>query len=171
MPVALREITERIYSRFDRFALDLGRDLQEAYEIAGKRGFERWVDDCLPFGVDKARRLRAIHLAYRELPVDKLRQLPRPMQALFAFTRLSRAQIEAAIESGVIHPDLTVKASIDAARQLSGRETRRHSEVDLTAARLVSLPVEGLSDRARALLVGWLDQSSAQPQPPHSSAS
>lgn len=155
-PVALQDITERIYARLDRFALDLGRDLQEAYEIAGKRAFERWVENELPFGVDKARRLRAIHLAYEHLPPEKLAALPRSWQAMFSFTRLERPAIEAAIDDGTIHPDMTVRDAVDTARQLSGRETKRHSEADILVGRLIGRPVEELGDRARELLVEWL---------------
>ena len=154
--MALSAITDRIYARFDRLALDLGRDLNEAYEIAGKRAYERWVDECLPFGVDKARRLRAIHLAYEHLPADKLAALPRPWQAMYAFTRLSPDQVTEAIEAGTIHPDMTVKEAVTVAQELSGRETKRFSEVDLLVGRIVNLSADELGEAARRALDEWL---------------
>lgn len=170
LPSGLREITEDIYATIDRFALDLGAKLQYAYEQFPDL-YDEWVTNCLPFGLDKARRLRMIHKAAEHLPPDVLERLPRPWQALYAITRLPVAQLVEATESGVVHPDLTVRESRDVARELSGRETRRFSEADLLVGRLVKLPRSSVGSAAESLLTGWLGQSMAQPQPPHSSAS
>lgn len=170
LPSGLQEITDDIYATIDRFALDLGAKLQDAFERFPDL-YEDWVETCLPFGLDKARRLRMIHKAVEHLPPDVLERLPRPYRALYSVTRLPVEELTAAVESGAVHPDLTVREAFDVSRQLSGRETRRFSEADITAGRLVSFPAGSLSDEARTMLERWLNQSIAQPQPPHSSAS
>lgn len=155
-PPALREIADRIYSRIDRFAIDLGRDLQEAFE-AHPDEYEAWVTGCLPFGLDKASRLRMVHLASLHLPADVLERMPRPWQALYALTRLPANQLTDAVRSGQIHAGMSVRESQAVARQLSGRETKRHSEADLVAGRLVGLRRSALGVEAERLLRSWLD--------------
>lgn len=155
MPLVLREITDDIYATIDRFALDLGAKLQRAHE-AYPDLYEAWVTDCLPFGLDKARRLRMIHLAAVHLPEHVLARAPRAWQALYAVTRLPVETFTQAVESGTIHPDLTVRESRDVARELSGRETKRFTEAELLVGRLVKLPSVSLGPDARGLLHRWL---------------
>lgn len=155
MPLALREITDDIYATIDRFALDLGAKLQRAFDEFPDL-YEVWVETCLPFGLDKARRLRMIHKASEHLPPEVLARLPRPWQAAYAVTRLPTETLTIAVASGQIHPEMTVRESRDVARELSGRETRRHSEADLLIGRLVKLPRSTVSDEASGLLGRWL---------------
>jgi hypothetical protein len=156
--IFLSEITDRIYARIDRLALDLGRDLQEALDAVGRREYERWVERDLPFGLDKARRLRMIHKAYEHLPPERLKQLPSPWQSLYALTRVPPEQLSAAVDDGRVHPEMTVRESIEIARELSGRETKKFSEADLLVGKLVSLPAEELTPTARDLLDAWLSR-------------
>lgn len=120
--------------------------------------YDDWVTHCLPFGLDKARRLRMIHKAAEHLPEHVLARLPRPWQALYAITRLPPEQLVEAVEAGTVHPELTVRETRDVARELSGRETRRFSEADLLVGRLVKLPRSSLGLGAETLLAGWLAQ-------------
>lgn len=151
---SLDEITAAIYARIDSFALDLGRELSEAFQSHPKQ-YEAWVTECLPFGLDKARRLRMIYQASRCLPDDVLARLPRPWQAAFAISRLPAARTIAEVEAGRIHPDLTVKETIELVADIQGNGTKRHSEGDLVIGRLVSQPVEAISDGAWDLLDAW----------------
>lgn len=160
IPPGLEEITDRIYARIDRFALDLGAELDEAFRLH-PAVYERWVTECLPFGLDKARRLRMIHRAFGALPDDVLARLPRPWQAMFAISRLPAEAISDGIESGRIHADLTVKAANELVADVKQGGTRRHSEADLVVGRLVGLPPESLSGDAAALLRGWLVRSAS----------
>lgn len=162
LPSGLREITEDIYATIDRFALDLGAKLQYAYEQFPDL-YDEWVTNCLPFGLDKARRLRMIHKAVEHLPPDVLERMPRAWRALYSVTRMPVEELTAAVESGAVHPDLTVREAFDVSRQLSGRETRRHSEADLLVGRLISLSRESLGDAAQVMLRRWLGQVPQNP--------
>lgn len=155
LPSGLQEITDDIYATIDRFALDLGAKLQDAFERFPDL-YEDWVETCLPFGLDKARRLRMIHKAVIHLPPDVLARLPRAWQSVYSVTRLPVAELTSAVESGVIHPDLTVRESRELTRQLSGRETKRLREADLLVGRLVRLPRSTLSETAQQMLDAWL---------------
>lgn len=170
LPSTLPEITDAIYARIDAFVLEIGALLHHAF-TNHRAVYDDWVETQLPFGLDKARRMRMIYVAYRELPTETLARLPAPWQSLYALTRIDRPALEAAIEDGTVHPDLTVRETCEVVAGLNGRETKRHTEADLVAAKLASLPPESLTPPARDLLQQWLGQSRAQPQPPHSSAS
>lgn len=151
---SLDEITAAIYARIDSFALDLGRELSDAFQSHPK-AYETWVTECLPFGLDKARRLRMIYQASRCLPDDVLARLPRAWQSVYALTRVPVEALTEATESGRVNPEMTVREAIDATRELSGRETKRHSESDLVIGRLVALPYETASETALELLDAW----------------
>lgn len=151
----LAEITERIYAKIDRFALDLGRLLQIAYE-SHPNDYRRWVEEDLPFGLDKASRLRMVYKAAEHLPDDVLARMPSPWQALYALTRLPANVVIEAVESGEIHPGLSARDSQALGRRLSGRETLRHSEADLLIGRLVGFAASEASPAAARLLRGWV---------------
>lgn len=156
MPAGLEEITDRIYDRIDRFALDLGAALDEAFTLRPDV-YEQWVTECLPFGLDKARRLRMIHRAAEALPEDVLARLPRPWQAMFAISRLPTGVIVSEVESGRIHESMTVRETNAVVADLkTPGGTRRHSEADLVVGRLAGLAPESLSIDAADLLRGWL---------------
>jgi len=156
LPVGLGDLTERIYARIDSFVVDLGKELQEAFECYPDV-YEQWVTECLPFGLDKARRLRMVYKASVSLPEHVLARLPRPWQAAFAISRLAPEQIIEAVESGGIHPDLTVREANEIVAGIKGGSaTRRFSAVDLIVGKLVGHPVEQLGGEARSLLERWL---------------
>lgn len=158
IPSGLEEITERIYSRIDRFALDLGAELDEAFRLRPDI-YEQWVVECLPFGLDKARRLRMIHRAFETLPDDVMARMPRPWQAMFAISRLPADVIVDRVADGTIHEGLTVRETNELVADIKHPGgTRRHSEADLVIGRLVGLPPESVSGDALGLLRGWLDR-------------
>lgn len=113
------------------------------------------MTECLPFGLDKARRLRMIYQASRCLPDEVLARMPRPWQAAFAISRLAPEQTIAAVEAGRIYPGLTVRQTNELVAEIQGNGTKRNSESDLVIGRLVSLPYETVSETALALLDAW----------------
>lgn len=157
LPHGLGEIGARIFERIDSFVEDLGKELQEAFDRY-PADYERWVTECLPFGLDKARRLRMVYKASLHLPPEVRERLPRPWQALYAVTRLPPETLTEAVESGTVHSEMTVREAQETTRTLSGRETKRFSEVDLLVGRLVKLPRSTLGPDAEGLLTSWFSR-------------
>lgn len=155
LPEGLEVITAAIYDDLDNMVLRTGQRLQQALEEYPKL-YEAWVAEHLPFGLDAARRMRMVWKASVSLPEHVLKAMPRAWQACYALTRLPASTLERAVGDGTIDPSLTVRESVDVARQLAGKPTRHHSESDLLVGRLVSHPPETLSQDARELLASWL---------------
>lgn len=128
--------------------------------------YDRWVEQCLPFGADKARRLRMIHLAVEKLPAETLARLPRPWQALYAVARLPTEVVVDAVESGEIGPDLSTRCTVGVVARLSGRETNHFSEADIIAGRLLARSPSTLDEEIRARLVEWINDRPDQPNRP-----
>jgi hypothetical protein len=100
--------------------------------------FAQWVEQELPFGLGTARRLMAIHLAFKELPPEIIGRLPKPWQALFAIRKLSRDELEEHIDNGVLSPTTTVQeAKKLMALKNRGPVTRRYSTTDLLIGKLM----------------------------------
>lgn len=119
----------------------------------------RWVEEELPFGYDKARRLMAIHLAYTQLPKHVQEQLPRPWQALYAVTRLGRDELIEAVESGTISPKTTIAQAKQITRVYRGNKRSavkpRYSQADLIAGSLMDHHPENLDPLVFEALVNW----------------
>lgn len=77
LPVLASQIREEA----DTFALRIGALMQEAME-RNKAKYSMWVRTETPFTLEEAERLRKISIAYRELPSEVCRELPRPSAAL-----------------------------------------------------------------------------------------
>lgn len=153
----LAEITQSIFSRIDSFVLDIGAELQYAFEHH-RADYDEWVTRDLPFSLDKARRLRMIWKAHQHLPADVLERLPRAWQSLYAVSRLGPEQVAAAVDDGSLHPELTVVATNELVRSLQGNDVQpRHSPADILVGKLVTQPVSMLGDEAESLLRRWLD--------------
>lgn len=120
--------------------LNVGALLIHAKQLYPGR-FMKWVEEELPFGYDKARRLMAIHLAYTQLPEHVQQQLPKPWQALYTITRLGPQEIEQAVAEQSIHPGLTIHHAKQVVRKYRGEKrspvTPRYSQADLIAGSLM----------------------------------
>ena len=162
------EIEGEIYATVNESCLKLGKLLDEARQICG-HGWMAWIEERCPFGYDTAYRLRAVYLAYRELPPDVLDRLPRPWQALFSLRRLSPNELSAGVLNGRIHPGLTVKQTHELVRDrpvdgagvggvdvAGGAELHRHSVADLVAGKLLTHDPATLDPLVRAALEAWL---------------
>lgn len=156
---SLDEIASEIYSTIDSMALRVGELLDVAYRSNSRARFERWVVDDLPFGLDTAKRLRAVYLAQRELPLHVRERLPRPWQALYALVAVGQPELERAVDDGVVHPGLTVQETREVARGLRGRTRSHVSQVDVWASRLMQQPAEELSEEMADRLGRWLSRS------------
>ena len=147
----------------DRMCLRLGELLWEAKAL-DPGGFNQWVKDRLPFGDNKARRLIAIYVAYRELPPEKIEQLPRPWQALYALARHAKGNLLDALESGEIGPDTTVREAQASARHWSKNQRKvdpleaRYSTADTRAGALMEHSASNLNPYVRQALESWLSR-------------
>jgi hypothetical protein len=141
----LDEMTVEIFETVDRMVMRVGELLERAWQMYPD-DWKRWVVEDLPFGLDTARRLRAVYLAYKHLPPEKLAQLPRAWQALFAIRHLDH---EALIATGEIGPGTTVQGALAVVRG-------RFTDADVTAGRLMSYSPTQLSDDVLDQLRGWL---------------
>jgi hypothetical protein len=166
----LDEIEREVYSEVDRMCLRVGALLHEARQLAGRQ-FPSWVEHNMPFGIDKARRLIAIHLAYSELPEETVAQLPRPWQALYAL-RARAPQMPELIASGEVSTEMTVVQSRVLARRWSSNtppatdEPRgyrpggsRFRTADTRAGDLMNHSPDDLSAPVRESLVRWLSRA------------
>ena len=151
-----------MFNSIDRMCLRVGELLHEA-RVMNPGGFREWVEDRLPFGHDKARRLIAIHLAYRELPPETVASLPRPWQALYTLRHWSGGKLDKALESGEIGPDTTVKQAKEKAREWSSNRPKgskgasRYSTADVRAGALMDFLVSDLDPNVYAALRRWVD--------------
>lgn len=144
--------------------LRVGGLLYEAKSL-NPGGFAAWVKSKMPFGYDTARRLIAIHLAYRELPPEKIAQLPRPWQAMYALAPYAQGQLQAAIESGEVGPTTTVAQAIKLSRKWGSNRRKVdpldpvYGPADRRAGALMQYRPEDLNEYVRAALARWLRDS------------
>jgi hypothetical protein len=107
----LDEYRDEIAGVLNRTAIEIGTILIEA-KYAHPRQFHKWVEEELPFAMNKAHQLMAISRAFRELPAEKKELLPAPWTTLFTLTKIDRPELEAAIEAGVISPSTTGRQAL-----------------------------------------------------------
>jgi hypothetical protein len=164
----LDEIEAAVYDTVDHMCLRLGELLWEAREI-DPGGFRDWVEERMPFGYDKARRLVAIYLAYRELPADVQAQLPRPWQAMFALRRWAGGRLNEAIAAGEIGPDTTVQQALTTAKKWSNDSYPdpvdlpvRYQRADLLAGRLMATSPDDLDADVYRALTRWVQRRTVQ---------
>lgn len=153
-----------MYQAVDRMCFRLGELLHEA-RVLDPGGFNDWVAERMPFGLDKAKRLIAIHLAYRELPEDVLHNLPRPWQALFALRRFAGGRLDEAIESGEIGPDTTIEQAREAAskwtndsKQDDDTLSARYAQPDRIAGKLMAEDPNGMNPDVFRALNRWMSR-------------
>lgn len=160
----IEQIEAEVYETVDRMCLRVGELLWEAKSL-NPGGFNAWVDDRMPFGHDKARRLIAIFVAYRELPAEKLAQLPRPWQAMYALAPYAQGRLIEALESGEIGPDTTVREAAASARHWGSNQrkvdplTARYTAADNRAGALMEHRPDDLNPYVLEALKRWLSRS------------
>ena len=162
---SLNDIENEIYKSFDLMVLKVGELLHEARR-SHPRAFPKWVDERMPFGLDAAKRIEAVYLAYRELPETVHRQLPKAWQALFALrNHVSTGKLVAAIESGEIGPHTTQKEARKKAREWSESKSSsvkpvepRYWEPDLIAGKLMGFEPSDLNPNVLRALRKWLEK-------------
>lgn len=138
-------------------ALRVGELLESALQRVGNERWRGWVESDLPFGLETARRLRAVYLGCSQLPTEVVAQLPRPWQALYALVKVPQAELAAAVESGQVHPGLSARAAIAVSKDLRGTGTRQFSPLDVIAGRLLAASPDDLSADVAERLRRWLD--------------
>lgn len=143
----LSEMTVEIYDTVDRMVMRVGELLDRGHRMYPDE-WKRWVTEDLPFGLDTARRLRGVYLAYKHLPPETLARLPRAWQALFAIRHLD---LDAALEMGQIGPATTVTEALELVR---GRP-ERFTEADVVAGKLMGFSPGMLSADVLDQLREW----------------
>jgi hypothetical protein len=160
----LDDIEVEVFDAIDRMALNVGRLLREAQDLAPKQ-FRAWVEERLPFGIDAARRLIAVHLAYSELPKEQIDRLPHPWQALYALRKFVDTKLPEALESGEIGVHTTQAEAIRKAREWSQTEnpkvslTPRYGSADLVAGKLMTFESSDLNADVLRALIRWTGRS------------
>ncbi len=161
-PAPLATYREAIETRCDVMVLEVGALLAKARnEHPGE--WAEWVDAELPFTIDKARQLIAIHYAFGELPEQLLAQLPRPHQALFALRSLTQGELEAAIERAELGSGTTVaEAKALAADVRSWDRSRVRSTktraANIRAAKLLETSAADLDLGMKIALKDWISR-------------
>lgn len=153
-----------MFAEVDRMCLRVGALLCEAREL-DPSGFQSWVEERMPFGYDKARRLIAIHLAYRDLPDSVVRNLPRPWQAMYALRRWAGGRLGQAIEAGEVGPDTTVKGALELAKKWSSDSKNddfeipaRYSPADIAAGKLMGMSPDDVNADVWRALTRWMQR-------------
>lgn len=158
-------LTHRVYETVDAAVMTLGELLELGREKLGKALYEHWVLNDLPFGLETARRYRAIHRAYVHLPEKQLRLLPRPWQAMYALHAIEPAQLAVMIDDGTIGPKTTVIEAKRVARiyrqdRYTGEPepviVAQYTEADEAARALMEYDVRELTPKFRQALDSWL---------------
>lgn len=167
--VPLEDRRQRIVATLESAAIDIGREL-----IGAKKDhqgcFLRWVEDELPFGIDKAERLMAITRTFANCDPEMRAALPKAHTTLFELTRLPADRLRRAVESGEVNPSITYREAMalrDVADppewepiEMPPLEPSPASEprlgADLVAKELMRFPRGQLSDEVTVSLRRWL---------------
>lgn len=150
----LDDYRDAIEVEISGLALRIGKLLIQA-KAAHPRRFERWVEDELPFGIDKARRLMLISRAYETLPAERLAELPKPWQALYALRNVPREQLLTGVRDGSISTTTTIEQARAWAAGPAG--IRQYHPADVAAGALLNHSPDDLSPSVLGALVAWLD--------------
>lgn len=149
-PEAIREwLTSKVYETVDRVVMSLGEYLQLGRERLGKGGYEDWVENDLPFGLDTAKRYRAVYLAYSNLRPEVLAQLPRAWQAMYALRAVNHPSMLKMLDRGEIGPETTVLQAKNVVKLF------REQKYTDGAAEAPTPPVGSRADRAAAELMDY----------------
>lgn len=169
--LSLDERRDNIVGYLQDCALDIGAELQGAKRDHPGR-FLVWVEESLPFGIDKAERLMAVSRAFFDVEPDVRELLPTAWSTLFELSRLPSERFQDAVEAGEVHPGLTLAQS----RALADKSPEihpnyRHPGVeaadpppkpgltcDLVARALTKLPRTDLTPQMEEDLRKWLDE-------------
>jgi hypothetical protein len=161
----IEAIEHDIYQVLDRMVFETGRLLHEARTNHPKL-YKQWVEERMPFGLDAARRIHAVYLAYSNLDDTVLGRLPKAWQALFALrNHVDSGKLLQAVESGEIGPETTQREAIRKSREWSTNSSAtkrvvvepRYHEIDILAGKLIAFDVSELNPNVKRALLRWLN--------------
>lgn len=161
--VPLSERRDRILATFESCAISIGEELIAA-KAQHPGTFMRWVEDELPFGIDKAERLMAITRTFGTAGPELRRSMPSAYTALFELTRLPHERLQALVESGDVHPDMTVREARGLAApepvplpdEMASPLAEPRVAAEVIARELMRFPRSQLSGDTANLLAAWL---------------
>lgn len=161
--VPLEERTQRIYGALETAAMDIGAELLAA-KVEHPGRFMEWVSTALPFGIDKAERLMAITRAFDNADPEIRQALPSAYSAMCELARLPHDRLRAHIESGDVHPDMTVREAralhqpnpIPLPEPTVSPLAEPRIAADVIATELIRHPRHMLSDDIADVLAAWL---------------
>ena len=159
-------LTTRVIETVEAAVMKLGELLELGRSRLGKEVYDSWVTDDLPFGLDTAKRYRAIWRAYSELDAEVLKRLPRPWQAMYALSAVASSDLRTLVAEGQVSPSTTVADARTLAQryradrwtgEAPGPEPRPSaSAADRAAMALMEYDPSELSPRVRVALDAWL---------------
>ena len=103
----LDEHRDRIFEILNRSAIEIGVELIQAKRNHPGR-FMKWVEDEMPWGIDKAEKVMALARAFATAPPAFMDSLPQAWTALYDLSRVPVAVLHRAIDEGTVTPDSTV---------------------------------------------------------------
>lgn len=106
--LSLDERGERIAKVLDEASVLVGQELIAA-KAEHPGTFVAWVEESLPFGIDKAERLMAITRCFATADEDVRAALPSAYSALYELSRMPTDRLQAHIANGDVGPGTTTR--------------------------------------------------------------
>jgi hypothetical protein len=107
MVYSLGEHRARIFQILNASAIEIGIELIHAKRNhPGK--FMTWVEEELPWGIDKAEKLMSMARAFATVPDEFMDSLPQAWTALYELSRIPPEVLRRAITDGTVTPASTV---------------------------------------------------------------
>lgn len=154
----LEERRERILGVLDDASIQIGLELILAKEQHTGR-FVRWVEEELPFGLDRAERLMSIARAFSTVDPAMKSMLPSAWTALYELTKVPPRALTRAIDLGEVHPAMTVADARRYVAEQKGRSSEPAAAPPMAEAHAIALMryhAQALSEDTKWKLIGWL---------------
>jgi len=107
-PISLDERRNRIGMVLNEASVLVGRELIAA-KVEHPGTFVAWVEEELPFGIDKAERLMAITRAFNGADEVTREALPTAYSALYELSRMPTERLQRHIANGEVGPGTTTR--------------------------------------------------------------
>lgn len=171
--VPLEERKARILGVLDDASIQIGLELMAAkVEHTGR--FVRWVEEELPFGLDRAERLMMIARAFQDVDPAVRNMLPSAWTALYELAKVPPRALVRSIELGEVTPMMTVADARRYVAESKGRQVPQAPPpmAEAHAVAMMRYHARELSEETIWKLIGWLHSGSGlDPFPTRSSPS
>jgi hypothetical protein len=158
----LEERKARILGVLDDASIQIGLELIQAKEDHTGR-FTRWVEEELPFGLDRAERLMMIARAFSDVDPSVKSMLPSAWTALYELAKVPPRALIRSIELGEVSPTMTVADARRYVAESKGRAQTQFKPPPMAEAHATAMmryhPRE-LTEGTVWKLIGWLQSGS-----------